>query len=78
VNNDVGRGIRLDESQQYLNTWLVESCNQVSFATYFKRTCSLAYSIEGKRICLDYLEVHEEGVEGTSSSTLFLFSRASV
>jgi hypothetical protein len=54
---------------------MAETGNQVSFATYFKRAWSLSLSVEGKEICLDYFEVREEGVEGTSF--VLPFSRAS-
>jgi len=54
---------------------MAETSNQVCFATYFKRTWSLSLSLEGKEICLDYLEVREEGVEGTR--VVFPYSRAS-
>jgi hypothetical protein len=70
MNNDVGRGICLDQSQEmcslYRGTWTAESCNQVTFAACFKRSCAVSYSVEGKRICLDNSDVREEGVEVTS------------
>jgi len=54
---------------------MAETSNQVFFATYSKRTRSLSLSVEGKEICLDYLEVREGSVEGTR--VVFPFSRAS-